>query len=214
MHNSSPFKSYLIVRPCPVGCTADLVSDEELVPNETETLLPGRYPKPASGVAGTVVYILPEGPNDPSDHAELVTFQLRVVDISRSATAAGTELPVVRESAFRTTSTIQLLNVPNDPRFRIALRIFEMNLDHANFGVRVYDQSTNALLSARRVETDVAPQGPLRFTPAFLELDDLAPSQPATLRIEIAPLNSGVAFWAYVSITNNDSQQITLVTPQ
>jgi hypothetical protein len=33
------------------------------------------------------------------------------------------------------------------------------------------------------------------------------------VRIEIEPFSAGVAFWSYVSITNNDSQQITLVTP-
>jgi hypothetical protein len=157
------------------------------------------------------LYVLPDLP---LNQAEDVAFQLRVSDLSRSATAAGTEIPVVREPQFRA-STVHLLNVPTDDRFRLALRVFEMNLDHAQFSVRVIDQSTNGVLSTHLLTTvDDSPGG---FVPGFVEMDDLlagAASPPAYVRLEIEPLTAGVAFWSYVSITNNDSQQITLVTPQ
>jgi hypothetical protein len=194
---------------CELGRTAD----EDLQPNETQAGLPARYPTPANPVAGAVVWLLVNGA--PADNAESVAFQLRVADLSRSATAAGTEIPVVRENDFHA-GTIHLLNIPTDQRFRLALRIFEMNLAGADFNVRIFDQSTDTLLSQSDVSTTLSGV-PQRFTPGFVEMDNLVnglPAVPAALRVEIEPITPGVAFWSYVSITNNDSQQITLVTPQ
>ena len=220
VHNGSPLRSY-IIEPCPDGCSANLFADEELVPNETETELPVRYPAPTNGIAGAVLYLSPEPatgdqPGGPADNASSVAFELRIADSSRSAIAAGTELPVIRESEFRT-SMVHLLNIPTDPKFRLALRIFEMNLDRADFTVRVLDQATNALLASSRVTTLAPAQPALRFAPGFVELNNISSlltNSPQAIRVEVEPVTSGSAFWAYVSITNNDSQQITLVTPQ
>ena len=220
VHNGSATGSYIIdwcVALGPnEGCAANLNSDEELVPGETETVLPARYPVPQVPVAGAILLISTEADSVNDLLANNLAFNLRVVDMSRTATAAGTEMPVVRESQFRT-STINLLNIPVDSRFRLALRMFEMNLSLAKFNVRIFDQATNALLSERSVTTTTGGVPPHGFTPAFAELDDIATgsaAQTTQLRIEIEPLESGSASWAYVSITNNDSQQITLVTPQ
>ena len=110
---------------------------------------------------------------------------------------------------------MHLLNIPNDPKFRVALRIFEMNFDRADFAVRAVDQTTNTVLAAARVTTTAPPQPGLRFSPGFTEIGDIAPAAAqGNIRIEVEPLTPGSASWAYVSITNNDSQQITLVTPQ
>src|SRR5947208_1572374 len=82
---------------------------------------------------------------------------------SRSTQSAGTAIPVVRESEFRT-SAANLLNVPVDPLFRLTFRIYEMNIDRADFTVRVFDQETGALLQTRTVTTTTTgPQGVLRF---------------------------------------------------
>jgi hypothetical protein len=199
------------------GCILNLSADEELMPGETEIALPVRYPKPANGVAGAVVYIQRETNNIPllcasANDSELLSFQLRIADLTRSATAAGTEVPVVRESSFRT-SILEILDIPVDPRFRLVLRLFEMNLDRAAFAVRVYDHATNARLSSREVVTSTPPQGALRFQPGFAEITDLG-TDAGNIRVEIEPLTNGAAFWSYVSVTNNDSQQVTLVTPQ
>ena len=92
-----------------------------------------------------------------------------------------------------------------------------MNLDQAEFNVRIIDQATNTHLSERLVTTSLSPQGSLRFRPGFVQIADpiasLGTAQPANVRFEIEPLTAGSAFWPYVSITNNDSQQVTLVTP-
>ena len=37
---------------------------------------------------------------------------------------------------------------------------------------------------------------------------------PNAVRVEITPLTAGSRYWPFVSITNNDTQMVTLVTPQ
>ncbi|MDQ6803035.1 MAG: hypothetical protein M3041_19710 [Acidobacteriota bacterium] len=221
VHNGGQI-SYLIDTCSPVspdifdpGCLAFLDADEEVRSNETQAALPRRYPKPENGAAGAVMYLHPRAADTPDPNS--LSFELRITDVSRSSTSAGTEVPVVRESGFRT-ATLRLLDVPTDARFRSVVRLFEMNLARAEFTVRIIDPATNTLLSERRVTTSTPPQGPLRFHPGFVQIADptasLGTAQPANVRVEIEPLTAGSAFWAYVSITNNDSQQVTLVTPQ
>lgn len=217
MHNGSA-REFIVETCSPPGCLLVLIGDEQLLPNETQTALPGRYPKPENGAGGAVVYLGPFPQDASPDDAKALSFQLKIMDLSRGVTNAGTEVPVVRESAFRT-STLRLLQVPVDPRFRLLLRLFEMNLDQAEFAVRVFDQATNALLSEHRITTSTPPQGDLRFRPGFAQIADLTSSsgtasQSTHLRVEIEPLTAGTAFWAYISITNNESQHVTLVTPQ
>ncbi len=213
-HNGSTSRAY-IVASCWGVCQTDLAADEELLPGETQTGLPKRYPVPANPVAGTVLYMHSE--SLPLDDMEPVAFQLRVTDLSRTATGAGTEVPVVREKDFRT-STIHLLNIPTDMRFRLAARLLEMNLARADFSVRIVDQAANVVLRSLEVTTqnpDVEHR--TSFAPGFVGIDDLLsglPAPPDYIRVEIEPLTAGAAFWAYVSITNNDSQQFTLVTAQ
>lgn len=216
MHNSSA-SPYIVAGCAPTenqGCPADLPGDEELLPNETESSLPVRYPRPANGVAGAVLYVGSGAAS--ADLLNDLSFELRIADLSRSATSAGTEVPVVRESAFRT-SHVDLLDIPSDLRFRSVLRVFEMNRGQAQFSVRIYDQTSGALLDDRVIMTATMPQGAMRFQPGFAEMVDVTQSgrfSPHPIRVEIRALTSSVAFWSYVSVTNNDSQQVTLVTPQ
>lgn len=37
---------------------------------------------------------------------------------------------------------------------------------------------------------------------------------PQSARIEVQPLTAGSRYWAVVSLTNNETQLVTLVTPQ
>lgn len=214
VHNASSDRQYLIQTICDpsgLGCAGDITTDEEINPGQTKTGLPPRYRVPQNPVAGALVLLLVTGA-PPGDAGDL-RYNLRVVDQSRGATAAGTEVPVVREAEFHT-GTIHLLNVPTDQRFRLALRVFEMNLKEADFSIRVFDQASNALLSEQRATTTTGGVLPQGFTPGFVELDNFVSAIAGPVRIEVDPITPGVAFWSYVSITNNDSQQITLVTPQ
>lgn len=152
---------------------------------------------------------------------EALHFNLRTRDRSRAAQSAGTEIPVVRGEEFYY-KPIWLLNVSIDPRFRNTLRIFLHPLDGSlTVTVRVHDASEGVLLAERVVTIQSPP-----FHPPFATgwgigsamLTDILTGLPPGVdraRIEIAPVGSSSGrFWAYVSTTNNETQQITTVTPQ
>ncbi|HEX9160465.1 MAG TPA: hypothetical protein VF980_02060 [Thermoanaerobaculia bacterium] len=64
-----------------------------------------------------------------------------------------------------------------------------------------------------------AETGPFRVHPAYAEYSQFAnlltnPRATAAMRIDVDPLTTGSRYWTFVSITNNDTQRVTLVSPQ
>src|SRR5687768_7835232 len=96
------------------ACTRPLIGNAHLVPGETETTLPpfSHAFHVLNGRGGPrLLYIrafVPPPGQSPSPAS--LSFALRAFDVSRSATNAGTEVPVVRQEQFRKTTT-NLLNV-------------------------------------------------------------------------------------------------------
>lgn len=204
------------------GCTRPLLANAHLAPSDTETTLPEfshDFDVLNDSGGPRLIYIRPFLQNTVSPSA--LTFALRAFDVARTVTNAGTETPVVREEQFRKTTT-NLLNVPTDPAFRLTLRMYETKLKTAEFTVRVYDQANNVLLGESNVRlTFRFPHHYVSmFEPPYLQIGDIAsllPSGttlPPALRIEVEPRSEGSEFWAFVSITNNETQHLTLVTPQ
>src|SRR4051812_42342646 len=155
----------------------------------------------------------------PSRMARDVITNVRVHDTSRDASSFGMEIPVVSDLDFA--ATVRLASIPTDARFRSTLRIYAY--DAHNFGpvtVRVRDAADGTLLAAVPVALNAADlhTGAADLFPAMaqLSLDPIvAPlrSHPR-LRIDIADSDAIRPVWAFVSITNNQTQEITLVTPQ
>lgn len=150
----------------------------------------------------------------PRDDAGDLAFSLRVRDTSRQAKGLGVGVPVVREKdMFR--KAISLLDIPVDPRFRAKLRFYSFNPYGTSAG------GFQAFL--------VPPNGvhfPLTFTrqiscapncdtiPFYAELD-LPPGTPderVNLFIRLFDPGSQLS-WAVVSVTNNETQEVTLVLP-
>lgn len=194
-------------------CLAFLPGDAALFPGETQHTLPAFLPLPTGATPGRVLYLLPADDSN-------VAFNLRVADTSRSAENAGAEIPVVREKDFLT-STARLLNVPVDTGFRFTLRLYSLESSPANYAIRLYDENTNALVATFTKHIVPPPTGLLQFEPGYVEIngDSIGHSaaivpRTTALRIEVEPLTQGSAFWAFVAVTNNDTQQLTVVTPQ
>ena len=148
-----------------------------------------------------------------------VSMSLRVADISRSVQNAGTDVPVIRPSELLR-GTSQLFNVPlTDQNFRVLLRIYEVAYSRSGFVVRFHPQE-GGLPPHEVTLTAATPQsGPFRSEAAYVEFDvsallHLRRAWPDTLRIEIEPATPGSRYWAFASITNNQTQFVTLVTPQ
>jgi hypothetical protein len=159
------------------------------------------------------------------EHAGDVVFASRVRELSRSADSAGTEVPVIRE-ADMSASTLRLLNVPIRPELRDMLRIYALpDLQDIQVDVRYFhqfqdgDELVVALLRQDRIRLRIPPPlGEYRLHPAVAEVGDLqavrelAPEH--AIWIEVAPVTPDARIWAFVSVTNNETQQVTLITPQ
>ena len=134
-------------------------------------------------------------------------ISLRVRDLSRQAQTWGTSIPVVREVDFR--PTIRLQNVPTDSRFRSTLRTYHyFGTAPALRTIRIFDEATGELLV-----TDT-----LTSLTAF-QINSLTDTYPQlhgheTVRIEVQPaVDPPQPIWAFVSVTNNETQHVTVITP-
>lgn len=151
-----------------------------------------------------------------------VSTSLRVADISRAALNAGTDIPVIRGNAMRR-GISQLFDVPLNANFRVLLRLYDVAYTHGSFAVRLYDQaklgSGLAPVHVVTIPVSTSQTNDFRTEAAYGEFDvsnllHLEKTWPAAVRIEIEPLFPGSRYWAFASITNNDSQLVTLSTPQ
>jgi hypothetical protein len=138
----------------------------------------------------------------PKPTADRVTFNARVFDTSRGVLTHGTEIPIVRPNEFKN-GRLVLVAVPLDERFRNTLRIYS-------------DRPTTVTVTYQaEVRTVPLQAGRTPFEPAYAALGNFPRQTPnieplANVRIE-AP--DGVPIWAFVSVTNNTSQEITIVSP-
>lgn len=214
VRNNSSAGSVLI-EPCSLppdgACLTVLNADENLNPGETQTALPGRYLDHHPGGPGKILYFpaISEPAGDPNE----LSFHLRISDTSRAGLNAGTTIPVIREHELLTATT-RLVGVPVDTRFRTTLRIYELDRDESDFAIRVYDQKTGSLISEQRAHLAARdPELKPRFEPAYVEIGNLPLPSTGPVQIEVQPLTGGVKFWTFLSITNDETQHVTLVVP-
>jgi hypothetical protein len=202
---------------CPINsaCPAVFPLTHTLPAGASHRNLPAFFRPPTSN-PGRLLFVTRE-------FADSVSTSLRLWDVSRESADAGTEIPVVREEDFRTTAT-QLLSVPLSGRFRLTLRVYEIAHSEARFRVRVYEQREGAApalpIDEFELTATTADQGPFRVQPAYAQRDrierilELPNVFPPQVRIEVTPLTQGSLFWTFVAATNNETQRVTLITPQ
>jgi hypothetical protein len=166
-----------------------------------------------------------------------VQFSARIRDLSRQASSAGTAIPVVRESEFRS-EDFYLVNIPSDERFRANLRVYgglerfteDYRFIHpgGKLGLEIYDSDD---LLAPLVTTTLELSEPetiegssLYVRPAFASIGDLTAAFPqlrnaAEYTIRVRPFQTiadpprEYSLYAFVTITNNESQEVTTVSP-
>jgi hypothetical protein len=152
----------------------------------------------------------------PKGDTSIVT-SLRVQEMSRQAENHGVEMPVVRRKDF--SDTVALVGVPNDPRFRLTLRIYSLGYGGIST-VNVTVFSKNGQSSANHQEQLALLPGPARspFEPSYAAFTGFFPPSvygegDLTVLIENAAPNDP-PIWAFITVTNNETQHITTVTPQ
>lgn len=200
------------VASCWAACIATPPPYLVVEPNKTVQPRPFRRP----GVPGWFLYV---------EKSEGLQFALRAQDISRQSQTWGTEVPVVREADLFST-TINLFPIPITTDFRSHVRVYDFHPETPNSViVRVYEFKPDTpwpvvsgrLLAERNYTFYVSPRhsGGRDEHPGYVELADLAEFAAETelVRVEITPVESDLRFWSFAAITNNETQHLTLVTP-
>ena len=168
-----------------------------------ERIEPGEITQFGNGFPrGAMLYV-------PRPEAPMLSFGLRIRDVSRQAEGLGTQVPVVRERDFTHGGGITLLDVPLDPRYRVKLRIYAIEPVLGITGQMTLRNIATGAVTVRHFEL----QEPLdRRQPHYAEID--LPTGAANERVNVfltLPMDSTA--WAFATVTNNDTQQVTIVTP-
>jgi hypothetical protein len=161
--------------------------------------------------AGRFLYVADED-------LQAVVLNLRARDVSRDAENLGTEIPVVGlEQTFAGGADITLVNVPTEAGSRQKIRIYDFDGEYGrSVTVRVYADDGATLLASREIalsEGEVNSDYPAHPGQGEIDLNfisELAGAERVTVVIETPEEGR---FWAFATVTNNETQLITTVTP-
>ena len=148
---------------------------------------------------------------------------LRLRDASGSTHWPPVQLPVVAEGEF-TNGTVHVLGIPLSADTRATARIYGIDPEQlGNVEIRVFREDTPAqtLLQDQVIPLTVTQQtyvaGPysaeIRPPYAQLPLDNLRSTGARLVRLEVTSLTPLLRIWAFVSVTDNATQQVSLRTP-
>jgi hypothetical protein len=163
---------------------------------------------------------------------DTVHTSLRVSDRSREGERAGAQIPVVWERDLYADAFV-LLDVKTEPRYRSAIRLYDAFQYPSDFVLRFYDmeelrKGTREMLfeTIVRAERDTTATGRFPLRPAFLMIGDivarwpqLASSESVAIEVvgtslPISPPQYDRRFYALASITNNVTNEVTIVSPR
>jgi hypothetical protein len=154
----------------------------------------------------------------PRQAAAGVSFHAAVRDTSRADREWATEIPVVRENDF-SSSGVELLDIPVDSRFRTMVRVYSMANPvpaYTSFvHIIVYSIDDGSVL--RDVYPSLSdPTGCSDATscaahPSFASVSDLTAGLPSG-RVGVQ-VQGNVPLWAFATVTNNETQHVTVVSP-
>ena len=176
----------------------DYPCGERLPPQSFETFSGDGYPH---GIA--LLAPRPEG--------DRLAFSLRVRDTSRVAEGYGTQVPVVRERNMVRGAELTLLDIPVDARYRTKVRIYA-------FDTGAHDAEVTLVEGEETLGTYSIPIGrqcsgiECHFTPWYGELDLATTGQNRRVNLYVRVGGNETPAWAFASITNNETQQVTIVT--
>ncbi len=139
-----------------------------------------------------------------------ISFDLRVTDSVTAPHSAGTEIPLVRPNDF--VPVVVIASVPLNGHSRSKLRIY--GLANGSVTVRaIGDIQNREYLNTSLTLSSADTPGPMMQFPSYAEIDlpsGTAPDDTA-MRVEV---DGTMKVWAFVSVTDDESQQLTIVAPQ
>lgn len=174
-----------------------------------ERLSPGTLMKfNGSGYPHGVALLSPRGESD------RLAMSLRVRDVARQAESFGSEVPVVREKDLFTNGELTLLDVPVDPRYRTKLRVYVYDSNAEVFATIDHEPGHGAQFESILIPMSRACSGvACAWTPFYGEADLSAGDPNERVNIYVDAGVQGAPAWAFASVTNNETQQVTIITP-
>lgn len=146
------------------------------------------------------------------DVSKHLMLSLRTRDVSREAEGFGTSIPIVREEdTFTNGWSIGFPNIPAGPNYRQKLRIYDFDYEGGrSVTIEVVDG-----LQKVATRTLTFPYRVLNGRPGYLHLDlDTLPELAGRERLNVIVRTPKQGhFWAFVSVTNNATQQVTTLFP-
>lgn len=211
LYNASGTQLY-VTGPFPYLGLSPVIMDNEVRPGETKRL---HLSQAEPGSDGAFIYL-------PDEVVDQVSMSLRVRDISVNAHSYGTSIPIVRPTELK--PFITLIDIPTDPAYRATLRIYSAGSEPQTVRVTVYAANRGTPLEQYDVQlhqNDSSGIGEEVARPAYVQLDPLSTAARAIgspIRIEISNLGENVSpplpsLWAFVSISHNETQQVTTILP-
>jgi hypothetical protein len=147
-----------------------------------------------------------------------LSFAARIRDTSRSG--EGAELPIVRERDFRR-GHIVLPGVTVEPGSRTTLRLYSID-EIPSFTIELSGEGINPIFTGTSFAggATVAATKATGDAPWIATIDVASVIQRRYLDGDFGPFRIDITarppfsrIWAMVSITNNDTQRVTIVSP-
>lgn len=174
-----------------------------IAPNQVQRITDKKYPQGVAFMA-------------PREETGDLAFSLRIRDVSRVAEGFGTNIPVVRERDMYTNVLVPLPDVPLDPRYRVKVRVYAFDAYASNLVPGASLTLVDAFGARTHLHKELTESCHTAachaITPLFAEFD-LAPGREGErvdLYVQSVP---DARVWAFATVTNNDTQQVTIVTP-
>jgi len=157
-----------------------------------------------------------------------LAITLRSQDLSRQGETWGSVVPVIREADLFS-RRFALTDIPVQAQFRAMLRLYDVDpATPPQVRVRVYkvdplqsvfnapQESDELLLEFQPVFTIPSSESNKFWFPAYAQValgldDSLAGAE--RIRVEVEPLDGRADYWAFVSVTHNETQHVTIITP-
>lgn len=158
----------------------------------------------------------------PADVADRIYVSSRLLELTRNTQPTGVELPVVREGRFLRNPT-ELLAIPRSAGVRSTLRVYSIPPRRGDAVLVEILSDQGAVIGEKTLvpgnhPSVIDPPLSSQPTPGFAAIYDIEREFPALgavprFNIRLTPLTSGMSFWAFASVTHNDTQHVLILTP-
>lgn len=155
-----------------------------------------------NGNPGRFVYVMTQATSP-------LSMNLRVHDVTRDDRSFGVEIPVVSDSEFFA-ERIVLTGIPTDARFRNTLRIYSESADTVTLTIQGREPVLVPLTSniGDPLDPKYAMYTDFPVDAGVIHITIDAPPLPPGPPLIPSPI------WAFVTVTNNETQVISTITPQ